>query len=134
VVTENLFGDILSDLGGATVGGLGMCPAANIGDRLAYFEPIHGSAPDIAGRHLANPTSQMLAAAMMLRHLGEAEVAQILEDAIWQIYAERRVPLLPGGGVEGGSAAVVRELKQVLRPRFERRPARGPAADERIKE
>jgi 3-isopropylmalate dehydrogenase len=134
VVTENLFGDILSDLGGATVGGLGMCPSANIGDRLAYFEPIHGSAPDIAGRHLANPTSQLLAAAMMLRHLGEAEVAQVLEDAIWQLYAEQRVPLLPGSGVEGGSATVVRELKQVLRARFERRPAGKPSAVERIKE
>jgi 3-isopropylmalate dehydrogenase len=118
VVTENLFGDILSDLGGATVGGLGMCPSANIGDRLAYFEPIHGSAPDIAGRNLANPTSQLLAAAMMLVHLGENEVAQILEDAIWQIYAERRLPLLAGGGVAGGSPVVVSELKKVLRARF----------------
>jgi hypothetical protein len=64
-VTENMFGDILSDLAGATVGGLGMCPSANIGDRLAYFEPIHGTAPDIVGKGIANPVSQIRAATMM---------------------------------------------------------------------
>ncbi|MFZ7128118.1 MAG: isocitrate/isopropylmalate dehydrogenase family protein [Desulfobacterales bacterium] len=134
VVTENMFGDILSDLGGATVGGLGMCPSANIGDRLAYFEPIHGSAPDIAGRHLANPTSQLLAAAMMLAYLEEPEAAAALESSIWQLYAERRIPLLPGGGVDGGSAAFVRELKKVLRPCFERLNNGGSSGEERKKE
>jgi 3-isopropylmalate dehydrogenase len=115
IVTENMFGDILSDLGGATVGGLGMCPGANIGDKLSYFEPIHGSAPDIAGRNLANPTSQILAAAMMLRHLGEPEAAALLEDSVWQLYAQNRIPLTSTGAVEGGPAVVVKELKRVIK-------------------
>ena len=115
IVTENMFGDILSDLGGATIGGLGMCPAANIGDRLAYFEPIHGSAPDIAGRSLANPTSQILAAAMMLKHLGEPEAAERLEIAVWNLYEQKRIPLMPTGAVKGGAALVAKELKAVLK-------------------
>jgi isocitrate/isopropylmalate dehydrogenase len=115
IVTENMFGDILSDLGGATIGGLGMCPAANIGDRLAYFEPIHGSAPDIAGRSLANPTSQILAAAMMLKHLGEPEAAELLEKAVWNLYAQKRIPLMPTGAVKGGASLVAKELKAVLK-------------------
>lgn len=114
IVTENMFGDILSDLGGATIGGLGMCPAANIGESLSYFEPIHGSAPDIAGRNLANPTSQVLAAAMMLKHLGEAEAAALLEQAVWKLYARKRLPLKQNGAVEGGAATVVQELKSEL--------------------
>lgn len=114
IVTENLFGDILSDLGGATIGGLGMCPGANIGDRLAYFEPIHGSAPDIAGKALANPTSQILAAVMMLRHLGENSAADHLEQAVWQVYRERRVTLDAHGALAGGPAKMVRELTEVL--------------------
>ena len=114
IVTENMFGDILSDLGGATIGGLGMCPAANIGEKQSYFEPIHGSAPDIAGRNLANPTSQILAAAMMLKHLGEPEAAALLEKAVWELYAQKRIPLLPTGAVKGGAATVVKELKHVL--------------------
>ena len=117
IVTENLFGDILSDLGGATIGGLGMCPGANIGDRMAYFEPIHGSAPDIAGRRLANPTSQILAAAMLLRHLGESEAAALLETAVWDLYERKRIPLLPTGAVDGGPAIVARELQAVLEER-----------------
>lgn len=115
IVTENMFGDILSDLGGATVGGLGMCPGANIGEKLAYFEPIHGSAPDIAGRNLANPTSQILAAAMMLRHLGQPEAAQLLEDSVWELYARKRISLTATGAVEGGPAIVVKELKKMLK-------------------
>jgi len=115
IVTENMFGDILSDLGGATVGGLGMCPGANIGDKLSYFEPIHGSAPDIAGRNLANPTSQILAAGMMLRHLGETEAAALLEDSVWELYAQNRIPLTSTGAVEGGPSVVVKELKQVIK-------------------
>jgi 3-isopropylmalate dehydrogenase len=114
IVTENLFGDILSDLGGATIGGLGMCPSANIGERLAYFEPIHGSAPDIAGRNLANPVSQIMSAAMMLSHLGEPGAADLLETALWRVYAERRIPLHAGGAVEGGAPVVARAVKQAL--------------------
>jgi 3-isopropylmalate dehydrogenase len=115
IVTENMFGDILSDLGGATIGGLGMCPAANIGESLSYFEPIHGSAPDIAGRSLANPTSQLLAAAMMLTHLGELEAASLLSKAVWEMYAQKRIRLTLTGAVEGGAAPVVREMNAILK-------------------
>jgi 3-isopropylmalate dehydrogenase len=115
IVTENLFGDILSDLGGATVGGLGMCPSANIGDRIAYFEPIHGSAPDIAGRSLANPVSQILSAAMMLSHLGEAAAAGMITSALWQVYARGRLPFRPGGAVAGGAPVVAKAVRQALR-------------------
>lgn len=115
IVTENMFGDILSDLGGATIGGLGMCPGANIGEKLSYFEPIHGSAPDIAGRSLANPTSQILAAAMMLKHLGESDAAALVKKAVRELYAQKRIPLMPNGTVEGGPATVVKELKDELK-------------------
>ena len=114
IVTENLFGDILSDLGGATIGGLGMCPSANIGERRAYFEPIHGSAPDIAGRRLANPVSQIMSAAMMLDHIGEAKAAAMLEAALWGVYAQRRVPFKTGGAVEGGAPVVAKAVKRAL--------------------
>ena len=115
IVTENMFGDILSDLGGATIGGLGMCPAANIGENLSYFEPIHGSAPDIAGRNLANPTSQILAAAMMLDHMGESYAAGLLQQALWQLYAQNRIAITPSGTVKGGAASVVKILKEELK-------------------
>lgn len=115
IVTENMFGDILSDLGGATIGGLGMCPSANVGESLAYFEPIHGSAPDITGRNLANPTSQILASTMMLDHMGESKAAGLLQQAVWEIYAKKRITLLPTGAVEGGAATVVKALKEELK-------------------
>ena len=121
IVTENLFGDILSDLGGATIGGLGMCPSANIGERRAYFEPIHGSAPDIAGRSRANPVSQILSAAMMLDHLGEPRAAAMLEAALWEGLRAGPDPVQGrrrgggwgpdrGDGREAGPAGVVNQL------------------------
>ncbi len=70
LVAPNLYGDIISDLGSALVGGLGVAPGANIGEGVAVFEAVHGSAPDIAGKDLANPTSAILSSAMMLKHLG----------------------------------------------------------------
>lgn len=82
LVMENFIGDILSDVGAATVGGLGMCPAANMGDAAAYFEPAHGSAPDLAGTNSANPAAQILAAAMMLDHLGQTKGAQAIRSAV----------------------------------------------------
>ena len=82
LVTENFIGDILSDVGAATVGGLGMCPAANIGDAGAYFEPAHGSAPSLAGTDSANPTAQILAAAMLLDFVGEPGGAQFIRAAV----------------------------------------------------
>ena len=82
IVTTNLFGDILSDLAAGLIGGLGLAPGANIGSKAAIFEAVHGSAPDIAGKGVANPTAQMLAAAMMLDHTGELEAGQRLRRAI----------------------------------------------------
>ncbi|HIQ39459.1 MAG TPA: NAD-dependent isocitrate dehydrogenase, partial [Methanothermococcus okinawensis] len=85
VVTSNLFGDILSDGAAGTVGGLGMAPSANIGDRYGLFEPVHGSAPDIAGKGIANPTATILTGVLMLRYLGEEEVANRVERALEEV-------------------------------------------------
>jgi len=82
VVMENLFGDILSDLCSGLVGGLGVTPGANLGDGVAVFEAVHGSAPDIAGRNLANPTALLLSADLMLRHIGQTEVADRVVNAL----------------------------------------------------
>jgi isocitrate dehydrogenase (NAD+) len=82
MVTTNMFGDILSDEVSGLVGGLGLAPGANIGTKAAIFEAVHGSAPDIAGKGLANPSAQMLAAAMMLDHIGELERAERIRNAI----------------------------------------------------
>ena len=82
IVTTNLFGDIISDLTAGLVGGLGIAASGNIGDQYAVFESVHGSAPDIAGQGIANPTATVLAAAMMLRHIGESAAADRLERAV----------------------------------------------------
>jgi isocitrate dehydrogenase (NAD+) len=91
LVTENLYGDILSDLGAGLVGGLGIVPGANIGDSCAVFEAVHGSAPDIAGKGYANPTALIQSAVMMLRHIGEQSVAQRIETALTEVYREGNV-------------------------------------------
>jgi isocitrate/isopropylmalate dehydrogenase len=100
VVLPNLYGDIFSDEASALVGGLGVAPSGCYGDGFAYFESVHGSAPDIAGKHVINPTATMLSAAMMLRHLGFEEDGERLECAIAAVYAEGR-GLTPD---QGGSA------------------------------
>lgn len=82
LVMENFLGDILSDLGGGTIGGIGLCPSGNIGDTSAYFEPIHGSAPALAGQDRANPIGQILTAAMLLDHLGQNAAARGIEQAV----------------------------------------------------
>src|SRR5207237_7993301 len=82
IVTTNLFADILSDEAAGLIGGLGLAPGANIGTHAAIFEPVHGSAPDIAGKGIANPSAQMLAAAMVLDHVGELAAARRLRSAI----------------------------------------------------
>ncbi|MGH8736012.1 MAG: isocitrate/isopropylmalate dehydrogenase family protein [Burkholderiales bacterium] len=117
LVMENFLGDILSDLGGATVGGIGLCPSGNIGDRHAYFEPIHGSAPDIAGQDKANPISQILSAALLLDHLGERDAANLVRRAVDRALETRKLILGRHGQPEGGTqraaatlAAAVREL------------------------
>lgn len=88
VVTMNLYGDILSDLAAGLVGGLGIIPGANIGEDMAIFEAVHGSAPDIAGKALANPTALILSGVMMLNYLGEGDRAKIVEEAIEETLAE----------------------------------------------
>jgi isocitrate dehydrogenase (NAD+) len=88
LVLPNLYGDIVSDLAAGLVGGLGMVPGANLGDDHAVFEAVHGSAPDIAGKSLANPTALMQSAALMLAHIGEPEASRKLQSAIEAVYAE----------------------------------------------
>jgi isocitrate dehydrogenase (NAD+) len=88
LVLPNLYGDILSDLSAALVGGLGMAPGGNIGDEYAVFEATHGSAPQIAGKNIANPLAMILSGLMMLRHLNELEVANRLENAISELIEE----------------------------------------------
>ncbi|HVZ40034.1 MAG TPA: isocitrate/isopropylmalate family dehydrogenase [Candidatus Kapabacteria bacterium] len=88
IVTTNLFGDILSDLACGLVGGLGLAPGANIGEEVAIFEAVHGSAPDIAGRNLANPAAVLLGGTMLLRHIGDDARAQRIEDALADLLRE----------------------------------------------
>ena len=88
VVTTNMFGDILSDVTAGLVGGLGMAPSGNVGDDMCIFEPVHGSAPDIAGKGIANPSACMLSAAMMLEWLGENKAAKMIEDAVLKVLEE----------------------------------------------
>lgn len=88
IVTTNLFGDILSDLASGLVGGLGLAPGANIGYNASIFEAVHGSAPDIAGKNLANPCALILGAVMMLRHLNEDGAADRIEKAVSEVLRE----------------------------------------------
>ncbi len=100
IVTTNLFGDIISDLCAGLIGGLGLAPGANIGDQAAMFEAVHGSAPDIAGEHIANPGALVLGAAQMLTHMGMDDRARKLQRAIRQTIAagDRITPDLGGHG------------------------------------
>jgi isocitrate dehydrogenase (NAD+) len=98
IVTTNLFGDILSDEAAGLVGGLGLAPGANIGTKAAIFEAVHGSAPDIAGRGIANPTALLLAAAMMLDHVEELEAAGRLRRAIETVIVQDQVRTRDIGG------------------------------------
>ncbi|QEK11417.1 NAD-dependent isocitrate dehydrogenase [Crassaminicella thermophila] len=98
IVTTNLYGDILSDLCAGLVGGLGLVPGANIGNDLAIFEAVHGSAPDIAGKNLANPTAIILSAAMMLNHLGEKEKSNFIVDAVLKTIDEGKFVTRDLGG------------------------------------
>jgi len=98
IVTTNMFGDILSDEAAGLVGGLGMAPSGNVGDELCIFEPVHGSAPDIAGKGIANPVATILSAVMMLEWLGEKEAADRLEAAVLKVLEEGEVRTPDLGG------------------------------------
>jgi isocitrate dehydrogenase (NAD+) len=113
LVMENLYGDILSDLCAAFVGGLGFVPSANLGDHCAIFEAVHGSAPDIAGKNLANPTALLRSGLLMLRHLGEFEAALQIRNALERVYRHREKLTRDIGGQAGTSQfadAVIEEM------------------------
>ena len=111
LVMENMFGDIVSDLMAGLVGGLGMAPAGNIGRGVAMFEAVHGSAPDIAGQGIANPTALMLAACAMLDHIGQPETAARIRGAVRQVLGRRETVT----GDLGGSASTQEYAQAVIR-------------------
>ncbi|MBE6498814.1 MAG: isocitrate/isopropylmalate dehydrogenase family protein [Methanobrevibacter sp.] len=113
IVASNLFGDILSDESAGLVGGLGLAPSGNIGDRNGLFEPVHGSAPDIAGKNIANPCSMILSASMMLDYLGEWEISNNIKNAVEKVIAECKIrtPDLGGNSTTMDvTKAIVKEL------------------------
>ena len=103
MVMENLYGDIISDLCAAFIGGLGMVPSANFGEKCAIFEAVHGSAPDIAGKNLANPTAVIRCSLLMLRHLGEFDAALKIRNALEKVYRTREKLTRDVGGQAGTS-------------------------------
>jgi isocitrate dehydrogenase (NAD+) len=114
LVMPNLYGDIISDLTAGLVGGLGIVPGANMGDHHAIFEAVHGTAPDIAGKGLANPTALMQSAVLMLSHLGERDAAARLHNAIYRVYAEAEHLTGDVGGRASTSeftSAIIRSLE-----------------------
>jgi isocitrate dehydrogenase (NAD+) len=128
LVLENLYGDIISDLCAAFVGGLGLVPGANFGDACAIFEAVHGSAPDIAGENLANPTALLRSALLMLRHIGEPEAAQKVRSALERVYRTRERLTRDVGGKAGTSEfadAVIGEMQSatVAEPTTEPAPS-----------
>jgi isocitrate dehydrogenase (NAD+) len=101
LLTENLYGDIVSDLCAAFVGGLGLVPGANLGNGCAIFEAVHGSAPDIAGKDIANPTALLQSAILMLRYIDEAETADRVQAALEKVYIEKKTLTRDVGGTSG---------------------------------
>lgn len=112
IVTTNMFGDILSDLTAGLVGGLGLIPGANVGGEVALFEAVHGSAPDIAGKNLANPAAVIMAGVMMLHHLGENDAANRIQKALEKVVDEGQLvtpdlnPDSKAGTIEMGDAVI----------------------------
>ena len=109
LVMENLFGDIISDLTSGLIGGMGMAPSANIGEKYAVFEAVHGSAPDIAGKNLANPTALILSGALMLNYLGEEDAANRIEKAVNQVI-NKGISLTPDLGGSGTTTEFTQAL------------------------
>jgi len=119
LVMENLYGDILSDLCAAFVGGLGFVPSANLGDDCAIFEAVHGSAPDIAGKNLANPTALLRSALLMVRHLGEHAASTQIRNALERVYRHREKLTRDIGGQAGTAQfadAVIEEIAKAEIP------------------
>ncbi len=117
VVGSNLFGDILSDLGPAVCGTIGIAPAANINPTREFpslFEPVHGSAPDIAGKGIANPVGQIWSAAMMLEFLGHADAAKAVVDAIERVLGDAHAPKTPDLGGRDGTAALGKAIAEAI--------------------
>jgi isocitrate dehydrogenase (NAD+) len=115
LLMENLYGDILSDLAAGLVGGLGVVPGANLGDRHALFETVHGSAPDIKGKNVANPTAMILAAAMMLRHISEKAAAGRISLALERVLTRGEVMTADLGGTattKKFAEAIIREIEK----------------------
>jgi isocitrate dehydrogenase (NAD+) len=115
LLLPNLYGDIVSDLAAGLVGGLGVAPGANIGPECAMFEAVHGSAPDIAGKDVANPMAMILSAVMLLRYIGEAAAADRIEAALISVLREKRVVTRDLGGDAGTRAmteAIIDKLKK----------------------
>jgi isocitrate dehydrogenase (NAD+) len=98
LLLTNLYGDIMSDLAAGLVGGLGVVPSGNMGETVAIFEAVHGTAPDIAGKGIANPTALLMSAILMLRHVDEMEAAQRIEDALHRVYREGKLLTRDVGG------------------------------------
>ena len=111
IVTTNLFGDILSDEGAGLVGGLGLIPSANIGEDNALFEPVHGSAPDIAGQNKANPIAMILSAVMMLRYLGENNAADKIDKSILKVLTDANALT----GDLGGSSTTTELANEIIK-------------------
>ena len=114
LLLTNLYGDIMSDLAAGLVGGLGVVPSGNIGEQVAIFEAVHGTAPDIAGKGIANPTALLLSAIMMLHHLGEANAARRIENALHAVYREGKSLTRDVGGkatTAEFTAAIIHALK-----------------------
>jgi isocitrate dehydrogenase (NAD+) len=116
LLLENLYGDIVSDLCAGLVGGLGLVPGANLGDRYALFEAVHGTAPDIAGGNLANPLAAVLSGALLLRHVGQAAAAHRVERAVERLLRERRTLTRDLGG-RATTTKVTDRLVALARPR-----------------
>ncbi len=114
IVTSNMFGDILADEAGEAIGGLGISPSACLGGRKPYFEPVHGSAPDIAGKGIVNPTAMILSAKMMLDYLGMRAEGKALEDAVARVYREGKILTADQGGkasTKEFAEAVLKEIR-----------------------
>jgi len=116
MVMENLYGDIISDLCSGFVGGLGLVPGANIGHEIAVFEAVHGSAPDIAGKNIANPTAVLQSSILMMRHIGEREAADRMRNGLDEVYRRRKDKLTKDVGGSAGTSefadAVIEAMQQ----------------------